>query len=78
MNQIGNDRITDLVKALPKNRSFSFREKGDIYCEEKPFGPKSGGWWIYKAHLGHELSSKCDMNNLSELICLLLNRELEK
>lgn len=69
-------RIAELVKQLP-DISFCAHPDGDIYGSEKHQN-NPVGWWLYEAKRGHEFSSNLNMNVLSELITLLLKRELER
>ena len=72
-----DDRINELSKKI-KNRNFSVHQDGNIHVTETTGEvSRRAGWWLYEAKLGCEHSSSCSVDELSELICLLLNREIE-
>ena len=71
------NRIKELINKLNINREFIAHSDGDIFMNELPLSQHSAGYWMYKCQHNGSNSTNLKIDEMAELICLLLNREID-
>ena len=75
MNEFVNNRIAELAGRINRRRRFSAHSDGSVFLNSTE---EQVGWWVYQTMNEGciRYSTGIAPDEMAELICLLLNKEL--